>query len=200
MRDRRKKVAYYAGIDPALKAEGSDRLLRHFYLRRTTRTRAGRDPRGRPAALRPGSRRRCDFAYGGVRDPTVSTRRNRPLLGAKTSRESDYRATIEPLSGHRWMRPGEHRPFRVRVRNRGAAMARWTRSQPADQALLSLAESRWCAHRRRRLPITASGAARTREACIAPVIVAAPVNQASMCSSLISCTRASAGSTAIARW
>ena len=43
-----------------------------------------------------------------------------------------------------------------------------------------MAESRWCARRRRRLPITASGAARTREACIAPVIVAAPVNQASM--------------------
>ena len=177
VRDRRKKVAYYAGIDPALKAEGSDRLLRHFYLPEDY-------ARLEPVAI-PGDDLPYVEAWLRAGDATSPTEASGIRLFQRAEidgfwaqrrlEESDYRATIEPLSGHRWMRPGEHRPFRVRVRNRGAT--RWPGGH--DRSPLIRLSYRW---RNRggalvggdgyRSPLPAPLA--PGEACIAPVIVAAP--------------------------
>ena len=89
--------------------------------------------------------------------------------------QSAYRASIEPLSSYRRMQPGVHNPFRVRVRNEGDThwpgghsrnpvirlSYHWRATKDGDVIAEGL-----------RSPLP--GPLAPGEACIAPVIVAAP--------------------------
>jgi FkbM family methyltransferase len=175
--ERERKLAYYANLDSSLKAKDSDRLLRTFYL---PEEHAVLKPVAIPeedlhlveAALRAGDATeptRSEAVRLFERAEIDRVWAQRPLA------ESGYRASLEPLSAHRWMPPGEHRPFRVRVRNEGDA--RWPGGHGRDPLIRlsyrwrSLAGDLVVAEGfRSPLPAPLG----PRESCIAPLIVAAP--------------------------
>ena len=175
--ERERKVASYAGLDPTSKAPGSDRLLRHFYLPEDHATLE-------PVAIPEDDRPLVDASLraGSGAAPTMSSTVR--LFGRaeidrfwaqRMLRETAYRATIEPVSSYRRMRPGDHRPFRVRVRNDGDT--RWPGGH--DRAPLIRLSYRWSSSAG--TPIVADGfrsplpaPLEPDETCIAPVIVAAP--------------------------
>ena len=175
--ERERKVAQYFELDPTLKAEGSDRLLRHFYLPEDHATLEAAaipvaDLRRVAAALRSGNGA-APTTTDAVR---LFERREIDRFWARRPvGESAYRATIEPLSTHRWMRPGDHRPFRVHVRNEGDT--RWPGGHDRDPLIRLSYRWRDAAGTlagtegfRSPLPAPLEPGAR----CIAPVIVAAP--------------------------
>ena len=175
--DRERKVAYYAGLDDTLKAKDSDRLLRHFYLPEDYATLD-------PVAIPEDDLRRIEAALDAA-DGTAPTRARAVRLFKRQEIDafwaqqplgaSAYRASIEPLSGHRWMRSGDDHPFRVRVRNEGEM--RWPGGHAREpQIRLSY---RWRSSSGMlvvtegyRSPLPAP--LLPGESCTAPVIVAAP--------------------------
>jgi len=176
--EREGKVAAYAEFDGRLKAPASDRLLGHFYLPENHAVLE-------PAAIPEDDRPLVDASLRAVEEPAAVTRTSGPIRlfeRAEIDRcwaqrelgEAAYRASIEPLASYRWMRPGEHRPFRVRVHNNGDT--RWPGGHDRDPVIrLSY---RWVSTAgtvvvpdgfRSPLPAPLTPGAM----CIAPVIVAA---------------------------
>ena len=175
--ERERKVASYAALERTLKAPASDRLLAHFYL---PEDHAALEPVEIPAEDRPlvnASLRAVEAAPGrpsGAIRVFARTQIDR-CWAQRTLGESAYRASIEPVASHRWMRPGEHRPFRVRVRNDGDTS--WPGGH--DRAPLIRLSYRWASTAGTvvvpegfRSPLPAQ--LEPEETCIAPVIVAAP--------------------------
>jgi FkbM family methyltransferase len=173
---RERKVQSYLDIEAAHKAAGSDRFLRQFYLPEDSAT---LEPVPIPdqdlvlveRALSVGDSNaptKAESVRLYTRAEIESVWPHRPL------RQSAYRASIEPLSSYRRMQPGLHNPFRVSVRNEGDT--HWpgghSRSPVIRLSYHWRAKDGGVIAEGVRSPLP--GPLAPGEACVAPVIVAAP--------------------------
>jgi hypothetical protein len=122
-RERERKVARYHSIDPALRVTAADAQLSSYYVpeQHTDIRRAAVDPRDRPlidAVLRGSTDLPTPLAPPDAE--RVSRAETQARWAERDFDESGYRARIEPVDVYRRLLVGDHRPFRVRVRNEGS--------------------------------------------------------------------------------
>lgn len=118
--DRRAKVERYLAVDPSLRERVGDRLLNAYYL--------PEDHAASKAARVPDHDQRViNAVLEACPAPAQHPPDVRPASNAEIDRHwpprtvapQDYKATITLIDGYRELIAGEHRPFRVAVRNDG---------------------------------------------------------------------------------
>lgn len=122
--ERERKVERYLEVDPALRETAADAYLPTYYL-------PERHPDARIATIDPDDRAAIDLLVAKTSEPH-SDREGQPPSARRVSRseirahwaerqfdEMAYSATIRPVDVHRQLVAGDHRPFRVHVRNEG---------------------------------------------------------------------------------
>jgi hypothetical protein len=140
--ERETKLGRYRAVDPALRAPGIDAWLSSYYL-------PERHPGARLAPVPAEDRLAIDAVLVPTAAPSgadpgpgarvVSRREIEACWAERTLAADAYRASISPVDIHRHMIAGDHRPFRVRVRNDGTE--RWPGSD--DRRPLIRAAYRW---------------------------------------------------------
>ncbi len=123
-RERERKVERYLESDPALRVTTTDPLLSTYYLPENR-------PGARSAVVDPRDRGAIDAVLAQPNEsrshPAAAPHAQRVTRAEVHARwaerdldDAAYRATIQPVNGHRRLVAGEHRPFRVCVRNEGS--------------------------------------------------------------------------------
>jgi hypothetical protein len=143
---RERKVERYLNVDPALRVSGADPYLGTYYL-------PERHPEARIKTVDPGDRDAIEsvlMASGGHSNRQARTKAPaaRPVTRAEVQarwaeRDFDdggYRASIKAVDVHRRLVAGDHRPFRVCVRNEGTE---WWPGGGEDRRPLIRVAYRW---------------------------------------------------------
>lgn len=124
LQERERKVARYLAVDDTLRVTAADAHLATYYLperQRGVRT-AAVDPRDRDV-IEAGLRSSGEVASSAVRVPEARycTREEvQARWAARDFDEAGYRASIRPVDVYRRLVAGDHRSFRVCVRNEGS--------------------------------------------------------------------------------
>lgn len=123
-RERERKVERYLNVDPALRETAADAYLPTYYL-------PERHPDARIATVNPSDRATIDLLVAQPSElhcertapPPCARRVPRTEIRAHWAErqfdETAYSATIRPVDVYRQLVAGDHRPFRVHVRNEG---------------------------------------------------------------------------------
>jgi hypothetical protein len=143
--ERERKVERYLGVDPALRETDADAYLPTYYL-------PERHPDTRIATVDPDDRAAIDLIVAKTNTPPHD-HRAQPARARRIPRseirahwaerqfdETAYSATIRPVDMHRQLMAGDHRPFRVDVRNEGTE---WWPGGGEDRRPLIRVAYRW---------------------------------------------------------